>query len=88
MLFNEVGNDLGVGFGHESVAFSDEGFLERKIVLDDAVVNDHDLAAAITVRMGVLFGGPAMSSPTSVADPVAAFTGILAKRFLQIAELS
>src|SRR5262245_30537166 len=51
-------------------------------------MNNHYLATTITVRMGVLFGGPAMSSPTSVANPVAAFTGILAKRFLQIAELS
>ena len=74
MFFNEVGNNLGVGFGHESVAFGDEGFLERKIVFDDAVVNDHDLAVTITVRMGVLFSGPAMSSPAGVADPVAAFT--------------
>ena len=42
---DEVGNDFGVGFGGELVAFFDQLPLERQIVLDDAVVHDDDLAA-------------------------------------------
>jgi hypothetical protein len=42
MLFDEMGDDFGVGFGGELVAFGDQFLLEREIVFDDAVVHDDD----------------------------------------------
>ena len=46
--------------------------LEIQVVLDDAVVDDDDLAGAVAVRMGVLFGRPAVRGPARVADAVVA----------------
>ena len=42
--------------------------LQRQIVFDDAVVHHHDVALAIAVRVGVLFGGAAVRGPARVAD--------------------
>ena len=46
--------------------------LQIEIVLDDAVVDDDDLAGAVAVRMGVLLGRPAVRRPARVADAVVA----------------
>ena len=68
MFLDEVSDDFGVGLGREFVAFSDELFLEREIVFDDAVMDDDDFASAVAVGMGVFFGGAAVRSPASVAN--------------------
>ena len=41
---HEVGHHLGVGLGDEAVARGGQARLERQVVLDDPVVDDHDLA--------------------------------------------
>ncbi len=43
MLLDQVGDDFGVGFGGEFVAFGGQLFLEREIIFDNAVVDDDDL---------------------------------------------
>ena len=63
-----MGDDLGVGFGDELVAFGDEGAFEGEIVFDDAVVDDDEGAGAVAVGVGVLFGGAAVGGPPGVAD--------------------
>jgi len=68
-LLDEVGNDLGVGFGAELVALMLELLLELGEVLDDAVVDHHDLAIAIPVRVGIQGGGLAVGGPARVPDP-------------------
>ena len=46
--------------------------LQIEVVLDDAVVDDDDLAGAVAVRMRVLLGRPAVRRPARVADAVVA----------------
>jgi hypothetical protein len=69
VFLHQVGDDFGVGLGDELMAVGGELLLERQIVLDDAVVDDDDLALAVAVRVGVLFGGTAMGGPTGVPMP-------------------
>src|SRR5256885_340147 len=54
VLLNKVGDDFSIGFGCELVPFFRELSLQRKVVLDDAVVCDNDASLAVTMRMGVL----------------------------------
>src|SRR3981081_1705250 len=72
VLLDQVRNDFRIGLGGELVSFGDQLLLEREIVLDDAVVHDHDSARAVAMRMGVLFGGTAMRGPAGVSDAVGA----------------
>ena len=68
VLLDQVGDDLGVGFSAEDVAFGFQLMLERQVVLDDAVVHHHQVALAIAVGVSILFGGAAMRGPPCVAD--------------------
>ncbi len=52
LVFDEVGDDLGVGLGDELVAFGDEGVFEGDVVFDDAVVDDDEGAGAVAVGGG------------------------------------
>ena len=61
-----------VGLGFEAVAFALELPFELEIVLDDAVVHDHEVAAAVAVRVGVFLSRPAVGRPAGVADTVVA----------------
>ena len=63
-----MGDDFGVGFGHELVALSGEFALQVEVVFDDAVVDHDDAAGAVAVGVGVLFGGAAVGGPAGVAD--------------------
>jgi hypothetical protein len=40
--------------------------LQLEVVLDDAVVDDHDLAGAVAVRVRVLLGRTAVRGPARV----------------------
>jgi hypothetical protein len=88
VLLDEMGNDLGVGLSGEAVALGDELLLQRKVVLDDAVVDDDDLAGAVAVRMRVFFGGAAVSGPASVADAVGAVEWLEADGLFQVSQLA
>ncbi len=46
----------------------DEPVLQLRPVLDDPVVYDREPIGAVTVRMSIARGGPAMGSPTGVSD--------------------
>ena len=66
---HEVGGDLGVGLAREGRAVGDELVLQLVEVLDDAVVDQGELAVlAAAVRVGVLVGGAAVGGPAGVAD--------------------
>ena len=45
---------------------------EREVVLDDAVVDDDDIAGAVEMRVRVVVGGLAVGGPAGVADAAAA----------------
>ena len=53
--------------------------LQLEVVLDDAVVDDHDPAGAVAVRVRVLFGRTAVRRPARVADAVLALERIASR---------
>ena len=83
-----MGDDFGVGFGLEFVAFGDEVLLELEIVFDDAVVDDHEGACAVAVGVGVFFGGAAVGGPAGVADAEGAVDGVGGDDGFEVAELA
>ena len=87
-LLDEVGDDLGVGFGDELVALRGEFALEVEVILDDAVVDDDDAAGAVAMGMGVFFGGAAVRGPAGVADAEGAVERMFAQDFFEVAELA
>ncbi len=85
---SEMGDDFGIRFGDELVAFFDELILQVEIVFDDSVVDDDDFARAIAVRVGIFLGGTAVRGPAGVADAVDAFERGDADGLFQVAQLS
>ncbi len=69
VLLDEVSDNLGVGLRAKTVSFLDEFLLERKVVLDDPVMDHDQIPAAIHVGVGVLLGGAAMRRPAGVPKP-------------------
>src|SRR5215470_17947170 len=65
-----MGHDLRVGFRHELVALTLQLVLQIKVVLDDPVVDDDDLAGAVPVWVSVFFGRPPVGGPSRVPDAV------------------
>ena len=59
-----------------------------EIVLDDAVVDDDDLAGAVAMRVGVFFGGAAVCRPPRVADAVVPGNRIGVDPLLEIRQLA
>ena len=75
LLLDEVGDDLGVGFGDELVALGEQFGLEGEVVFDDAVVDDDEGAGAVAMGVGVFFRGAAVGGPAGVADAEGAGDG-------------
>ena len=88
LALDEVRDDLGVGLGDERVPLALQLLLQIEIVLDDAVVDDDDLAGAVAVRMRVLLGRPAVRRPARVADAVVAGERIGADDLLEVRQLA
>ena len=68
VLLDQVGDDLGVGLGDEDMAARLQVPAQLGKVLDDPVVDHHDLLVAVGVRVGVDDGRAAMGRPAGVAD--------------------
>ena len=79
-LFDEVGDNLGVGFGGEDVAPLLETALQFQVVFDDTVVDHGNLAVAAGKGVGVGVGGRAVGSPAGVAqsDSAVGVVGLVA----------
>src|SRR5215472_489800 len=88
IFLNQVRDDLGIGVGGELVAFLRELLLQAEVVLDDAVVDNDDLAGAVAMRMGVFLGGTAVRRPASVSDAISAFQRLVADGFFEVAQLA
>src|SRR5580700_3045151 len=88
VLLDQVGNDFGIGLRPELVAFLDQLALQADVILNDAVVHDNDLAGAVAMRMGVLFGRTSVCGPAGVTDSVGAVERVEADDLFQIAQLS
>ena len=68
MFLDQVRDDFRIRLGRELVTFFQELALERKVVLNDAVVRDNDTSFAIPMRMSILFGRPAVSRPARMTQ--------------------
>jgi len=67
-FFDQVDQSLRVRLGPEFVAGLLQLGAQRVGILDDAVVDESDVAVAIGVRMGVGTGGSAVCGPAGVGD--------------------
>ena len=67
-LLHQVRHHLGVGLARELVAPGGQLVAQFGEVLDDAVVDDGDMAAAGCVRVRVALAGAAVRGPARVAD--------------------
>jgi hypothetical protein len=85
-LVDQVGYNLCVRVTQEDAAASHKLSLERKVVLDDTVVNHHDGSRA--VGMCVFFGGTSVGRPSGMPNSHRAGDGIITKQRLQILELA
>lgn len=61
-------NNFSIGFGTEDMPFFQEILPQFCIVLNDAIVNERNSAAAIGVRMGIEIIGHAMSRPSRMTN--------------------
>ncbi len=68
MLLNQVGQNLGVGFGAEDVPFFGQNIAQGFVVFDDAVMDDRQLTLAVGVRVGVGVVRLAVGGPAGVGD--------------------
>src|SRR6185437_2099164 len=68
-LLDQMRERLGVGLGAEMMALALEPRAQRGRVLDDAVVDQRDLAGTVAVRVGILRVGRSMRRPARVRDP-------------------
>ena len=71
--FEQLRHDLGIGLGLEGDALPDQKFLDLDVVLDDAVVDDGELAVFAHVGVGVDDVRCAVRRPAGVAKADAAF---------------
>ena len=67
-LRHQVHRDLGVGVAGEFHALGLQLVAQARVVLDDAVVDDGDLAGGVAVRVRVAVGGAAVGGPAGVAQ--------------------
>ena len=72
---DQMGDGLGIGVAVEAVAATLERGPQAFGVLDDAVVHDGDVTAAIAMGMGIDRVGDAVRRPARVGDPGAAGDG-------------
>ena len=72
----------------KSMAFLFELRAERQIIFDDAVVHKHQAPACVEMRMSVLVGHAAMSSPARMTDTEMAVRRICRDDLGQIGDAS
>ncbi len=88
LALDEVRDNLGVSFSDEAMAFLLELALQIEIVLDDAVVDDDDLAGAVAVWMCVFFRRASVRRPACVPDAVIAVERVDRERIFEARKLA
>ncbi len=86
LVGDDVHDRLGVGVALEHVALGAELRLELAEVLDDAVVDDRDLA--VHVRMRVALGGTPVRRPARMADAGVTLQRLLQQAAFEVAQLA
>src|SRR5712691_10957926 len=88
MLLHQVSNDFRIGLGGDRILFFNKLFLQREVVLDNAVVHHYHLAGAIAVRMCILFCRTPVRCPAGVTDAVGAIERLEPDGLFQVAQLA
>src|SRR5437588_6540442 len=70
------------------MAFFDQFFLQKQVVLDDTVMYDDDLPGAVTVRVRVLLGRPSVGSPAGMSNAIGSIERLQPDNFFQVAQLA
>src|ERR1700761_7106394 len=89
LVGDQVDGHLGVGVAGKLDTGRLELVAQRRVVLDDAVVDDGDLARRVAVWMSVAVGGTSMRGPARVPQAGAAGQGrgvCLVERALQVGQ--
>ena len=81
-----MGDDFRVGFGFKARLRALQLFLERRIIFNDAVMDDGDAVGG--VRVGVVLGRAAMGRPACMADANGAFERLGFEFILEIDQLA
>ncbi len=86
MVADEMGENFRVRLRHKLVSLGQQAFLQKLVVLDDAVVDEGDLAGLVEVRVGIGIGRRAVRRPAGMADADFAFGGLFGKDGGQIVD--
>jgi len=86
LLLNEMGENLGVGFRAEDMPAPLQLFPKGMVILDDAVVDHNQIAAAVAMRVSIKLGRRPVRGPTGMAQADMAVA--VAHRFQQLFELA
>src|SRR5690349_20284987 len=87
VMTDQVGDDLSIGFRLKDAAVRRKPFFQRKVVLDDAVVNDDNPTRLVTVRVSIFLGWPAVRRPTRVADAICTIERMQPNALFQVTKL-
>jgi hypothetical protein len=87
-LLDEMGDRLGIGLGRQRVAARLEPVAKLAEVLDDAVVDDGDVAGAVLVGMSVEIVRPPVGRPARVSQADGSVRGAVRDRGREVGELA
>ena len=85
---DKVGYHFGISLGLELDAFRGELCLEARVVLDNAVVDNGNLAVEAGVRVCILFGRCTVGGPAGVGDADIAFNRVVLELLFEGADLA
>jgi hypothetical protein len=81
---DEVGQHLGVGFGLENVTLALQFGAELQVILNHAIMHQHDASALVGMRVGILPGHRTMRGPAGMADTAVAVHRLVGHQLRQI----
>ncbi len=84
MVADEMRENFRVRLRRELVSLGQQAFLQKLVVLDNAVVDEGNLAGLVEVRVGIGIGRRAVRRPAGMADADVAFGGLFGKEGGQI----
>ena len=88
LRLDEVGQHLGVGVGDEPMPLGRQAGLDLGVVLDDAVVDERQLAGAVGMRMRVRVVRRPVGRPARVADAGMARRAVAVEVIGEVRELA
>ena len=88
VLFDQVSDDLGIRFGDELMILFPQFVLKLQVVFDNAVMDDDDMARAITMRMGIFLSRPPVCRPARMSETIGSIERFLTKYLFKIAQLT